>query len=186
MPEESPVHYVKDLRFSLGLGKQYGTPEEIFKYTPWFTKTETLVIEAGEIDLMQMRDIMVHLPNLNNLILSGTIIVRFRKLLPGLGTDLRRRFGGELRIRNGRTDKDFVNMLLEVPTGLHFTKLYVYANRACLLQAVRLAEACRETLVELLYLGFIQGKYHPFRSPSLTGSICCTVCTKNKYPYITL
>ena len=157
VPEESPAYHVKDLRFSLG--GRCGAPEEFFKHTPWFTNAEkmtvtgnvmfpslgiplfarlpqsvtSLAIEAGKIDLMQMRDIMVHLPNLNDLVLSGTVVVRFRKLLPGLGTVLMGRFGGELRIWNGRTDEDFVNMLLEVPTGLHFTKLHIYANRACLL-----------------------------------------------------
>jgi hypothetical protein len=189
VPEESPAHHVKDLCFSLG--GHYGAPEEFFKHTPWFTNAEkmtvtgnvmfpslgitlfarlpqsvtSLAIEADEIDLIQMRDIMVHLPNLNHLTLAGTIVVRFRKLLPGLGTVLRGRFGGELRIRNGYTDEDFVNMLLEVPTRLHFTELHIDAGRACLLQTVKLAEACSKTLVKLSYLGFIQGKSHSFRSP---------------------
>lgn len=118
-----------------------------------------LTIEGGKIDLVQMRDIMAHLPDLNDLVPSGTIIVRFRKLLPGLGTVLRGRFGGELRIWEGYTGEEFVDMLLEVSTGLCFTKLGISGNPACLVQTVRLAEACCETLVNFSYSGFIQGIY---------------------------
>ena len=116
------------------------------------------------IELVHLRDIMVRLPNLNDLALSGSVFVRFGRLLPGLGTVLRGKFGGELRLRIGYTNRDFVNMLLEVPTGLNFTKLDIHADRMCLLQTVRLAEACRKTLVEFSYRGFTftQGKPHPF------------------------
>ena len=177
MPEESPAYYVRDLRFSLG------APEVFFQHTPWFTNVEkiTVGIDSGikflslgvpslarlpqsvrslaievsgsGIDLMQMRNIMAGLPNLNDLILSGPSVARSKsnKRLTGLGAVLRGRFGGELQIRNGYTDEYIVNMLLEVPTGLHFTKLHVHAGRACLLQTVRLAEACCKTLVNLLF-----------------------------------
>lgn len=114
----------------------------------------SLTIEGGKIDLVQMRDIMAHLPDLNDLVLSRTIVVRFRKLLPGLG-----RFGGELRIWEGYTGEEFVDMLLEVSTGLRFTKLGISGNPACLVQTVRLAEACCETLVNFSYSGSIQGIY---------------------------
>jgi len=177
VPEESPAHYVKYLRFLLG--GRYGVPEKFSKHTPWFTNVEKMVlimdttssprrifplarlpqsvtsltIRAGHsgVDLTQTRDILAHLPNLNDLILSGGFVTRpkFEKRLPGLGKGLRGRFGGELRIKDGYTDWYIVNMLLEVPTGLHFTKLYVDASRMCLLQTVRLAEACCKTLVNL-------------------------------------
>jgi len=193
VPEESPAHYVKDLRFLLG--GRYGAPEKFSKHIPWFTNVErvvltmdttssprrifsplslpqsvtSLTIGAGGsgVDLMQMREIVAHLPILNDLILSGCFIVRseFKKLLPGLGTGLRGRFGGELRIRDGYTDEYIVNMLLEVPTGLHFTKLHVRASRACLLQTVRLAEACCETLVDLLFSYICTGKSSPLPDP---------------------
>ena len=198
MPEKSPAHYVKDLRFSLG--GRCGAPDNFSKHTPWFTNVEKMALTMNrislpprtpfparlprsvtslaikgaweEIDLVQMRDIMARLPNLNDLILSGTVVAQpeSRKPLPGLGTGLRGRFGGELRIRNGHIDKEFVDMLLEVPTGLHFTKIYIYADCPCLLQTVRLAEACCETLVNFSYSGFVLSKSHPFRSPSFTGS----------------
>ena len=179
VPEESPAHYVKDLRFLLG--GHYGAPEKFSKHTPWFINVEkialtmnttsppprtsfparlpqsvtSLTIKAGGsgVDLMQMRDIMARLPNLNDLKLSGPFVVwsKSKKRLPGLGTVLRGRFCGELQIRNGHTNEYIVDMLLEVPTGLHFTKLHVHADCACLLQTVRLAEACCETLVNLLF-----------------------------------
>ena len=56
----------------------------------------SLTIGAGGsgVDLMQMREIIAHLPNLNDLILSGCFIVRSRsgRLLPGFGAGL----GGRL------------------------------------------------------------------------------------------
>ena len=198
VPQESPAHYVKDLRFLLG--GHYGAPEKLSKHTPWFANVEKLVltmnttssssrtsfparlpqsvtsltIKAGGsgVDLTQMRDIMVRLPDLNDLILSGPFVVqsKFKKRLPGLGAGLRGRFGGELQIRNGYTDEYIVNMLLEIPTGLHFTKLHVHADRACLLQTVRLAEACCETLVNLLFSCAIYfGKLSPL--PDLLVSL---------------
>ena len=75
---------------------------------------------------------MVHLANLNDLILSGTVVVRskFRKPLPGLGAVLRGRFSGELRIKNGNIGEGFIDTLLETTAELHFTEL---ADCACLL-----------------------------------------------------
>ena len=201
VPKESPAHYVKDLRFSLG--GHYGAPEKFSKHTPWFTNVEkmaltmnttspasrtsfparlpqsvtSLTIKAGGsgVGLVQMRDIMARLPNLNDLILSGPFVVRSKskKRLPGLGATLRGRFGGELQIRNGYTDEHIVNMLLEIPAGLHFTKLHVHADRACLLQTVRLAEACCKTLVNLLFSCAIYfGKSSPL--PNLLVSLVLT------------
>ena len=179
VPQESPAHYVKDLRFLLG--GHYGAPEKFSKHTPWFTNVEklaltmnttssssrtsfparlpqsvtSLTIKAGGsgVDLMQMRDIMARLPNLNDLKISGPFVVgsKPKKRLPGLGAGLRGKFGGELQIRNGYTDEYIVNMLLEVPTRLHFTKIYIYADCPCLLPTVRLAGACCKTLVNLLF-----------------------------------
>jgi len=121
VPQESPAHYVKDLRFLLG--GRYGAPEEFSKHTPWFTNVEKMVltmtmtssplktsfpgrlpqsvtsltIRAGDsgVDLTQMRDIMAGLPNLNDLKLSGPFVARSKskKLLPGLQAGLRGRFG---------------------------------------------------------------------------------------------
>ena len=125
----------------------------------------SLAIEAEHIDLVRMRDIMLHLPNLNDLILSGTATMGPSL---GLGTGLRGRFGGESQLRDKYTVSE---KLLEVPTGLHFTKIYIYVDFPCLLQTVRLAEACCKTLVDLSYsCSTHSGKPHPFRSPGLTSS----------------
>ena len=199
VPEESPAYYVKDLRLSLG--GHYGAHNEFFEHIPWFTNVEKVAVTMGvtlasfgaslftrlpqsvtslairgtawdEVDLVQMRDIMTHLPNLNDLILSGTVVARsqFRKLLPGLGAILRGRFGGELRIRDRHNNRHFVTMLLEVPTGLHFTKIHIHADCVRHLRTVGLAEACYKTLVHLSYLCVMRlGQSHPFRSPGLTN-----------------
>ena len=115
-----------------------------------------------------------HLPNLNDLILSGCFIVRstFKQLFPGLGAGLRGRFGGELQIRDGYTNEYIVNMLLEVPTGLYFTKIYIYADRPCLLPTVRLAEACCKALVNLLFSCAIHsGKSSPLPADLLVSLV---------------
>ena len=87
----------------------------------------------------------------------------------GLGTGLRGRFGGELQLRDKYTVSE---KLLEVPTGLHFTKIYIYVDFPCLLQTVRLAEACCKTLVDLSYsCSTHSGKPHPASDPpGLTSS----------------
>ena len=99
---------------------------------------------------------MVHLPHLNDLILSGTATMGPSL---GLGTGLRGRFGGELQLRDNKYTVS--EKLLEVPTGLHFTKIYIYVDFPC-----------RKTLVDLSYsCSTHSGKPHPFnRSPGLTSS----------------
>ena len=116
---------------------------------------------------------MAQLPNLNDLTLSGTVLAHeSRGLSLELGAGLRGRFGGELEVRDGHTvSKELVDMLLEVPTGLHFTKIYIHAELSDLPQVVRLAEACCKTLVDFSCLcSTYLGKSHPFQSPGLTGS----------------
>jgi len=190
VPEKSPAHYVRDLRFSLGGYR--GAPAEFFKHTPWFTKVEkttvlgykwfpslgiplsarlpqsatSLTIEANKIDLLQMRNVMMQLPNLDDLLLSGSPVDVARKPLQGLGTVLRGKFGGKFRLSLGSASEDFVNMLLEAPAGLHFTEVYIhtYYSGECLLQTVRLAEACRKTLTKISYARYFHCKYH---SPGL-------------------
>ena len=117
VPEESPAYHVKDLRFSLG--GRYGAPEEFFKHTPWFTNAEKMTVTGNvmfpslgiplfarlpqsatslarlTLCRCEISCIMVHLPNLNDLVLSGTVVVRFRKLLLGSGTVLMGRFDCE-------------------------------------------------------------------------------------------
>ena len=180
-PEESPARHVRDLRFSI---RGYdGAPEKFFEYIPWFTNVEkvtllghgsfqplwipwlwklpqsvtSLTINAGVVAVAQIRDIIVQLPNLDDLSLSGSVVAVDRRRLVGIGTALRGRFGGQLRLLKGHADKDVMDMLLEIPTGLHFTDVQICGTRECLLSTVRLAEACCKTIVKVSY----------------TVSVCC-------------
>ena len=65
-------------------------------------------------------------------------------------------------------------MLLEVPTGLHFTELEIESVGGHILQAVWLAESCGRTLVDLSYrirrygksnLSILLATYRAFYSP---------------------
>jgi hypothetical protein len=195
VPEEGPAHYVRDLGFSLG--GFYGAPREFSEHTPWFTNMErvallgyegflpswipslgrlpqfvtSLTLNTGTITLTRIHDIMVQLPNLDDLSISGSLITVGRDRFPGMGTVLRGRFGGRLQLLKGHADEDIMNMLLEVPTGLHFTGVQIRGTHECLLSTVRLAEACAKTLVKLSYTISVQGKSLPFSwSTSLTLS----------------
>ena len=174
-PEESPARHVRDLRFSI---RGYeGAPEKFFEYIPWFTNVEkvtllghgsfqplwipwlwklprsvtSLTINTGVVTVAQIRDIIVQLPNLNDLSLSGSIAMMDRRTLAGIGTVLRGRFGGRLRLLKGHAVKDVMDMLLEIPTGLHFTDVQICSTYGCLLSTVTLAEACCKTIVKLSY-----------------------------------
>ena len=94
---------------------------------------------------------MVQLLNLDSLSLSGSLVPMDRRALPVTGTVLRGRFGGRLQLLNGLAHEDVMNMLLEIPSGLHFTEIQIREARECLLPAVRLVEACSTTLMRLSY-----------------------------------
>ena len=183
VPEESPAHFVRDLRVSTAAS------DHLFSgYTPWFTNVErmtllgdgqwtptrwrlpqsinSLTMWTDASNLVQVRDIMAQLPNLVDLELSGALAPVDRTTLVGIGTDLRGTFGGQLRLFEGYAGKDIVDMLLEVPTGLHFTEVEVRGMGKCLLPTVRLAEACCETLVRLSYTVTSYCRSHPFSKPS--------------------
>ena len=185
VPEESPAHLVKHLYFTVG--KYVDGPKEFFEYTPWFTKVErvvllghggfqplwipsfwrlpqsatSLVINAGKQSLRQIQVLMAQLPNLNDLSLVGYIVAVDEEALPGIETTLRGRFGGKLRLTGEKVDERIVDMLLGVPTGLHFTEVQIHSTYECLLSTVRLVEACGETLVKLLYMVDIHSKRFP-------------------------
>ena len=195
-PEESPVNYVRDLRFALGAHS--GAPRKFFEYIPCFTNVErmawlghgrfrlswipllgklpqsltSLTIETDTATLTQIQDILVQLPKLNDLSLSVFLGMAERNALPGMGTVLRGRFGGKLRLFNGHADRDVINMLLEVPTGLHFTEVHVRGTHESFLSTVRLTEVCGRTLVRLSYAVSILGKHHP-RSSQCWRAKCC-------------
>ena len=111
----------------------------------------SLSINTDAIAVTQIRDVIVQLPNLDELSLSGSIFPVGRRELVGIGTTLRGRFGGRLRLCKGYADRDVMNMLLEIPTGLHFTEVEIHGTHECLRSTVMLANACCETLAKLSY-----------------------------------
>ena len=186
VPEESPAHLVRDLR--LLIGARNSVPETFFGYIPWFKNTEgvsilqdagshalwipsfrglpqsvtSLTIKADRIFLRQIQNIIMWLPNLDDLVFSGSFVAVERGALLGIGTNLRGRFGGRLRLTGEYSSASLVNVLLEIPTGLHFTEVQIHTTCESLLSTVRLTEACAKTLVKLSYMVDLHGEYHPF------------------------
>ena len=138
LPEESPAHLVKNLQ--IWTGPTDYVPEKFFEYIPWFTNVKrlsllgdkgvvmmrrhllwrspqsvtSLTLNTGRIFLVDLRDIMAGLPNLDNLCLSGKPLTDGRAL-EGIGTVLKGRFGGKLQLCHKNTSECVTNMLLEVP-----------------------------------------------------------------------
>jgi hypothetical protein len=177
VPEESPAHHVRALHFWCGWC--FDAPEKFFEYISWFTNVRkvvwsgqaeleplcgvlsfgrlsqtvtSLVIDMDAVTVLQIRDVVEQLPNLNDLSLSGSLVKAGKDRLQGIGTSLRGKFGGQLRLLKGRAVADIVNMLLEVPTGLHFTEVYIHSLNELLRPTLILAEACGESLVKLTYM----------------------------------
>ena len=115
--------------------------------------------------LVQVRDVMVQLPNLDDLSLSGSLAAVDKETLLGIGTVLKGRFGGRLRLLGDQAYGGAVEMLSEIPTGLRFTNLQIRGVYGCLHLTVRLAEACGETLVKLSYIAIHYRKSRPFSRP---------------------
>lgn len=112
----------------------------------------SLTVNAGmTIDALQIHNILAQLPNLNDISLSGSLSAMNRNKLSGIGAALTGSFRGRLRLLERHADADVMNMLLEVPTGLHFTQVEVLGVHDCLISTVRLVEACERTLVKLTY-----------------------------------
>ena len=193
VPEKSPAYYVKDLQFSFP-GWRSDTSTEFFDHIPWFVNVRTvswngqadlclfhqilslgslsqtltsLSLERFAISVLQIRDIMAQLDNLDDLRLSGFLIKIGKDSLCGIGTALRGRFGGRLTLLEELVDPDIADMLLEVPTGLHFTEMYVYATRHNLHSVVRLSEACGANLTKLTY---VVGDLGESRLTTLSGA----------------
>lgn len=159
-------------------------PLAFFEYIPWFSNAEeitlsgnggfsrmwippivrlsqsvtTLTVDTDDVTLAQLRDVVSQLPNLDNLSLWGTLLWADRSASPGVGTSLRGRFRGQLRLLKGCAYTGVTDMLLQVPTGLHFTGIEVRCRYESLLSTVRLAEACGKSLVKLAYLVSTYGK----------------------------
>lgn len=176
VPEASPAHHVRELRFWCGWS--FDAPDKFFEYIPWFTSvrkvlwsgqaeleplcrilssgrlshsTTSLAIHMDSVTVLQIRDVMEQLPNLTDLSLSGSLVKVDKDILQGVGRGLRCKFGGQLRLLKGHVDADIVNMLLEVPAGLHFTEVYIHSPNECLRPTLMLTEACGESLAKLTY-----------------------------------
>ena len=192
VPGGNPARHVREL--ALLVGGYLSAPESFSKHTPWFTNVKrmflyllgrggfqssrgplvlrlpqsvtSLTINANNDTLVRIWDILVQLPNLDDLKLSGSLAAVGRGPFPGIETALGWRFGGQLQLSEGLAHEDVMNMLLEIPTGLHFTEVKVHGTRDCLLSTARLAEACGETLVKLSNTVCFRCKSHPLSWPS--------------------
>ena len=184
IPEESPASHVRELRVRI-VGDDR-VPERFFRYTRWFTNVEkmsllglegvpplrtpslwklpqsitSLIINTDVVTLVQLRDIMAHLPSLDDLSLSGSPIPVDKSVLPGIGTTLRGRFGGKLVLRDNCVHEYVVDLLLGTPTGLHFTEVDICCRPERLLPTARLVQSCGRTLAKLSYTITSYGRYH--------------------------
>ena len=189
VPEESPAHHVRVLDISIRGANWF--PEKFFEHAPQFTNVRSLSL-LGEgyrlgprlpslwrlpesvtsltidvsrklVSLLAIWDIMVRLPNLDDLSLWGPFIQMNGGAFLGIGTVPRGRVGGKLVVRDVHYgNRGVINMLLEIPTGLHFTKVEVDRARDFIPSVIRLAEVCRKTIVELTLNVVFNGKYRPF------------------------
>ena len=184
--EESPAHHVRDLRVRVGGGQC--VPESFFEFTQCFSNLEriclngyggipplripslwrlpqsltSLFVPTNTINLVQIRDIMGQLPNLNNLYLEEPLAAVDREELAGIGTILSGKFGGNFSLYAASPNQGVIDMLLEIPSGLHFTEVQVHYKHNHLPSVVRLAEACCKTLVKLSHVVASHGKPHLF------------------------
>ena len=191
--EDSPAHHVRDIRLEIGQTARIperffecipwfadvdkmtssghgGGPLGYGGYSSWpepsFWKlprsVTSLSIKTDAVTLMHARDIMAQLPNLDDLVISYSLSEVDRGKLPGIGTVLKGRFGGRLILHDA--GEDVVNMLLEIPSGLHFAGLEIHCTGdrfPC--WAVRVAEACCKTLVKLSYTVGFRCEFYPVR-----------------------
>ena len=123
----------------------------------------SLTIKTAVVTLVQVRDIMAQLPNLNDLAVSASLAEVDRGELLGIGTVLEGRFSGRLALSGSSADEKVIDMLLEIPSGLRFAELETHSPHHPLPSStVRLAEACRKTLVKLSHTDDYWGKSYPF------------------------
>jgi len=186
VPEESPAHHVREL--GIWIAGQDWVPERFFEYTPCFTNAETvrllgyggvpplrvpslwkfpqsvtsLVVNSGVVTPVQIRDIIAQLRNLDDLSLSGSLIRVDERALVGIGTVLTGGFGGKLLLRDECADEGIMNMLLEIPTGLHFTEVNIRCTGERLPSSVKLAAVCGRTLVKLSCTIIVHGILRAF------------------------
>ena len=119
----------------------------------------SLTIDTAMVTILQVRDIMLQLPNLDDLVLTSDFLAD--RKFPGIRTVPKGKFSGRLLLGGEWVGEDVINMLLEIPSGLRYAKLDIYCTDGPLpSSAVRLAEACCKTLVELSHT--VQCMSRPF------------------------
>ena len=209
--EDSPAHHVRELRIDLGQAARI--PVEFFACIPWFTDVDrmsflgaprgfgrfsplwepscwrlprsvtTLTINTAAVTLVQVRDIIAQLPNLDDLVLSE-FDDEDRRKWPGIGTVLEGIFSGRLMLSDASAGDKIIDMLLEIPSGLRFAQLEIRCTRNCLhSSAVRLAEACGKTLVKLSHTVNIGRESYHFPSRLVRArNIDADVVFRSKYP----
>ena len=179
VPEESPADHVQDLR--VWIGGHNWVPDKFFQCTMWFTNLQrvfllgrgpqegsppsrkpsrwklpqsvtALTVDTDAVTLLQTRNVMAQLPNLDDLSIMGRLAPVDEGAQLWIETFLRGGFGGKLVLRAGHTSKDILNMLLEIPAGLRFTEVEIHCARECLPLVIRLVEACSKTLVRLSHM----------------------------------
>ena len=209
VPEESPARHVRNLGIQI-TGYGHGGLNRFLKYIPRFAgmkeltlwghggfelhqipslwklpqSVTSLTIVTDALAFAEVRDIMVRLPNLDDLSLSGSLPteelswspspspdegsseLEDRDALPRIGTVMRGRFGGRLVLRDGYAGEEVMNMLSEIQTGFRFREMQLHSPRLHLPSTVRLVEACNKTLVKLLYTAISFGKPHFFSQSS--------------------
>jgi len=186
VPEEGPARQVRDLHVEIGWDDP--VPDKLFEHTPWFTSVDrisllghmappsslkpsswklpqfitSLTINASVFTLVQVRDVIAQMPNLDDLTLMGSLIEVDRSELPGIGTVVRGRFGGKLKLCGEFVGEDVADMLLEIPSGLRFSEAVIDCTPERLPSAVRVVEGCCKTLVKLSHTVAFPRESHPF------------------------
>ena len=108
-----------------------------------------LRIKDKQIPLDRIHVTIARLPNLDGLMLAGIFA---RRDFP-FGNAPRRDFRGALRLHGDLARGDVFNMLMNIPTGLHFTKLdIVRVDGKYFQDALRLVEACKHSLQKLRFI----------------------------------
>ena len=195
--DESPAYHVKDLRLEIGqvsrIPEEFferipwftdvdrmsflgygGVPLGFGRFSPLWEPSfwklpksvTSLTIKTGAVTLVQVRDIIAQLSNLDDLELSG-FAGEDRRKFPGIGAVLKGKFSGRLMLGDACADDSIINMLLEIPSGMRFTKLEFDCTRNLLpSSAIRLAEACAKTLLKLSHTVGLYCKSYRFPSPA--------------------
>jgi len=170
LPEHSPAHFVRALHL-LPIPES-NTASHLAKHILCFSKIEELYLEPAkpsllatlprilptvrylrikdkEIPLDQIHMILARLPSLDSLMLAGI----FPKMDFPFGDAPRGDFRGALRLHGDLARGDVFNMLMNIPTGLHFTKLdIVRVDGKYFQDALRLVEACKHSLQKLRFI----------------------------------